>query len=84
MRRPANAGRFPSGPMISYATGHTMNAQSFQMTVTPDLIGHDIIAVIPEDFRLQSGQQLEQSEVIARVYGPKGAPVVVAAGGPSP
>jgi homoserine O-acetyltransferase len=58
-----------------------MNAQSFFDTTAPDLIGHDIIAMIPADFRLQSGQQLEQSDVIARVYGPKGAPVVVAAGG---
>ena len=58
-----------------------MNAQSFHTPAAPDLIGHDVIAVLPEDFRLQSGQQLEQTEVIARLYGPKGAPVVVAAGG---
>ncbi len=49
--------------------------------IAPDLIGTDIIALIPDDFRLQSGQKLEQSEVIGRVYGPKGAPVVIAAGG---
>ena len=58
-----------------------MNAQSFTEFSKPDLIGHDIIALIPEDFRLDSGQQLEQTEVIARVYGPQNAPVVVAAGG---
>lgn len=60
-----------------------MNAQSFEPSLsnTPDLIGHDILAVIPDDFRLESGQQLEQTEVIARVYGPKNGPVVVAAGG---
>jgi len=47
----------------------------------PDLIGTDIRADIPAGFCLQSGQQLEQKDVVARLYGPKGAPVVVAAGG---
>lgn len=47
----------------------------------PDLVGTDITAVIPADFRLHSGQKLEQTEVVARLYGPANAPVVVAAGG---
>ncbi|MDI7775000.1 homoserine O-succinyltransferase [Asticcacaulis sp. EMRT-3] len=47
----------------------------------PDLIGTDITAPIPADFRLQSGQTLEQTDVVARLYGPKDAPVIVAAGG---
>ncbi|MGA9659259.1 MAG: homoserine O-succinyltransferase [Asticcacaulis sp.] len=47
----------------------------------PDLIGTDIIASIPADFRLQGGMKLEQSDVVARLYGPASAPVVVAAGG---
>ncbi len=55
-----------------------MNAPALN---TPDLIGTDITAVIPADFRLQSGQQLEQTDVVARLYGPAHAPVVVAAGG---
>jgi homoserine O-acetyltransferase len=47
----------------------------------PDLTGTDITAVLPADFRLQSGQRLEQKDVVARLYGPKDGPVVVAAGG---
>jgi homoserine O-acetyltransferase len=58
-------------------TGHTMNALNF---TAPDLIGTDITAPLPADFRLQSGMKLEQ-DVVARLYGPKDAPVVVAAGG---
>ena len=66
-----------------------MNAQSPFKTADlsapvlakPDLSGHDIVAPIPADFRLQSGEKLEQADVIARVYGPANAPVVVAAGG---
>ncbi len=55
-----------------------MNAQNLNV---PDLIGTDIIAPLPADFRLQSGMTLEQADVVARLYGPKDAPVVVAAGG---
>jgi homoserine O-acetyltransferase len=55
-----------------------MNALTF---TAPDLIGTDIIVPIPADFRLQSGMKLEQTDVVARLYGPKDAPVVVAAGG---
>jgi homoserine O-acetyltransferase len=55
-----------------------MNAINF---TAPDLIGTDITASIPADFRLQSGMKLEQADVVARLYGPKDAPVVVAAGG---
>lgn len=55
-----------------------MNAINF---TAPDLIGTDIRTPIPADFRLQSGMKLEQTDVVARLYGPKDAPVVVAAGG---
>lgn len=57
-----------------------MNAINFEFA-KPDLVGTDIVAVIPEDFRLQSGEMLEQKDVVARVYGPANAPMVVAAGG---
>lgn len=55
-----------------------MNAHTF---LAPDLTGTDVVAVIPDDFRLQSGQSLDQGDVVARVYGPKDGPVVIAAGG---
>ncbi|MBP2160779.1 MULTISPECIES: homoserine O-succinyltransferase [Asticcacaulis] len=57
-----------------------MNAINFEFA-KPDLVGTDIIAALPDDFRLQSGDRLEQKTVVARVYGPANAPVVVAAGG---
>jgi homoserine O-acetyltransferase/O-succinyltransferase len=57
-----------------------MNAINFEFA-KPDLSGTDILATIPGDFRLQSGDMLEQKTVVARVYGPANAPVVVAAGG---
>lgn len=47
----------------------------------PDLTGTDIRVDIPEDFRLQGGQKLEQTDVVARLYGPPDADLVVAAGG---
>ena len=55
-----------------------MNMQNLNL---PDLTGTDITAVLPADFRLDSGQTLAQNDVVARLYGPKDAPVVVAAGG---
>ena len=60
-----------------------MNAISFDTSDldAPDLVGTDITAILPADFRLQSGQKLAQNDVVARMYGPKNAPVVVAAGG---
>ena len=58
-----------------------MNALNFTEFSKPDLIGTDIVATIPDDFRLQSGDRLEQKTVVARVYGPENAPTVVAAGG---
>jgi homoserine O-acetyltransferase len=58
-----------------------MNALTFTEFSKPDLIGTDITAPIPDDFLLQSGEMLEQKDVVARVYGPENAPVVVAAGG---
>ncbi|ESQ82657.1 alpha/beta hydrolase [Asticcacaulis sp. AC466] len=59
----------------------TLPPQAFDPSTAPDLIGTDIIVALPTDFRLQSGMKLEQTDVVARLYGPKDAPVVVAAGG---
>ena len=56
-----------------------MNAHTF--ITTPDLVGTDITAALPAGFRLDSGQTLDQNDVVARVYGPANAPMVVAAGG---
>jgi homoserine O-acetyltransferase/O-succinyltransferase len=47
----------------------------------PNLKGSDVCVPIPDIFRLQSGQRLEQKDVIARLYGPEDARLVVAAGG---
>jgi len=41
----------------------------------------DVLAPIPDDFRLESGERLGQSVVRARLHGPEGAPVVIVAGG---
>ena len=41
----------------------------------------DIIAPIPADFRVQSGERLGQTSVVARLHGRAGAPLVVVAGG---
>jgi homoserine O-acetyltransferase/O-succinyltransferase len=54
---------------------------SHPVLVEPDLDGTDITAAIPADFRLASGQKLAQAHIIGRLYGPGGAPVVVALGG---
>ncbi len=42
---------------------------------------NDIIIDIPADFRLQSGQRLGQTQLVGRLHGRDGAPVVVVAGG---
>lgn len=41
----------------------------------------DIAVDIPADFRLQSGQKLNQTTVTGRLHGREGAPLVVVAGG---
>ena len=43
--------------------------------------GRDVRAPIPEDFRLESGERLAASEVVGRLHGPAGGPLVVVAGG---
>jgi homoserine O-acetyltransferase len=58
-----------------------MNSLTQTVLDTPDLVGTDIIVAIPDDFALASGQKLAQKTVIARTYGPKNAPLVIAAGG---
>lgn len=43
--------------------------------------GHDVRAIIPIDFRLESGQRLAAAEVVGRLHGPRKGPLVVVAGG---
>lgn len=43
--------------------------------------GRDVRAVIPEDFRLESGERLAATEVVGRMHGPDRGPLVVVAGG---
>jgi homoserine O-acetyltransferase len=43
--------------------------------------GRDVRAVIPEDFRLESGERLAAGEVTGRLHGPDRGPLVVVAGG---
>lgn len=43
--------------------------------------GRDVRAVIPEDFRLASGERLAADEVVGRLHGPDRGPLVVVAGG---
>ncbi|MDP3802958.1 homoserine O-succinyltransferase [Brevundimonas sp.] len=43
--------------------------------------GRDVRAVIPEEFRLDSGERLAASEIVGRLYGPDQGPLVVVAGG---
>ncbi|KDP92715.1 alpha/beta hydrolase, partial [Brevundimonas sp. EAKA] len=41
----------------------------------------DVIVSIPADFRLASGEKLNQPNIVGRIHGRAGAPVVVVAGG---
>ena len=41
----------------------------------------DVIVPLPADFRLASGEKLNQPNVVGRIHGRAGAPVVVVAGG---
>lgn len=43
--------------------------------------GRDVVADIPADFRLESGERLGQRRLVGRLVGTAGAPVVVVAGG---
>ncbi|GAA0611071.1 homoserine O-succinyltransferase [Brevundimonas kwangchunensis] len=43
--------------------------------------GVDVRAALSADFRLQSGEALAATEVVGRIYGVAGAPLVVVAGG---
>ncbi|MDQ3124967.1 MAG: homoserine O-succinyltransferase [Pseudomonadota bacterium] len=43
--------------------------------------GRDVRAVIPDDFRLESGQRLAAPGVVGRLHGPDHGPLVVVAGG---
>jgi len=43
--------------------------------------GRDVRAVIPEGFRLESGERLAAGAVVGRLHGPERGPLVVVAGG---
>ena len=43
--------------------------------------GRDVRAVIPDNFRLESGERLAAPEVVGRLLGPERGPLVVVAGG---
>ena len=43
--------------------------------------GRDVCALIPETFRLESGERLTAAEVVGRLHGPDEGPLVVVAGG---
>ncbi len=43
--------------------------------------GRDVRAVIPDDFRLESGQRLAATEVVGRLHGPEQGPLVLVGGG---
>ena len=43
--------------------------------------GRDVRAIIPEDFRLESGQRLAAGEITGRLHGPEHGPLVFVAGG---
>lgn len=45
------------------------------------LDARDVVAAIPADFRLESGDRLEARQVVGRIHGPADAPLVVVAGG---
>lgn len=46
-----------------------------------DAPGRDVHAPIPADFRLESGQRLTATQVVGRIHGRDGGPLVVVAGG---
>ncbi|MDI1325615.1 MAG: homoserine O-succinyltransferase [Brevundimonas sp.] len=48
---------------------------------TEDTPGRDVHALIPADFRLESGQRLAATQVVGRIHGLDGGPLVVVAGG---
>ena len=43
--------------------------------------GRDVRAVLPDNFRLESGQGLAAGEIVGRLYGPEQGPLVFVAGG---
>lgn len=43
--------------------------------------GIDVRAALPADFRLESGEALAATEVVGRIHGAAGAPLVIVAGG---
>ncbi|GAA0645136.1 homoserine O-succinyltransferase MetX [Brevundimonas lenta] len=43
--------------------------------------GRDVVALIPEDFRLESGERLAATTLAGRLHGPEHGPLVVVAGG---
>lgn len=61
------------------ASTHNLTAgQDWPVDEAP---GADVRAVLPAGFRLASGEALAATEVVGRIYGAAGAPLVVVAGG---
>ena len=56
----------------------TSTGQNWPIDEAP---GRDVRAVIPENFRLESGERLDAAEVVGRLHGPASGPLVVVAGG---
>ncbi|WP_332639676.1 homoserine O-succinyltransferase MetX [Brevundimonas sp.] len=51
--------------------------------ILEETVGRDVHAIIPNDFRLESGQRLIATQVVGRLHGPDNGPLVVVAGGVS-
>lgn len=60
------------------STQHITAGQDWPVDEAP---GADVRAVLPAGFRLASGEALAATEVVGRIYGAAGAPLVVVAGG---
>lgn len=49
--------------------------------IIDEAAGQDVRAVLPEEFRLESGQRLAATQIVGRRHGPGHGPLVVVAGG---
>jgi homoserine O-acetyltransferase/O-succinyltransferase len=56
----------------------TVASHDWQIDAAP---GRDVVVPLPEDFRLESGQNLTEAAVTARLHGPERGPLIVVAGG---
>lgn len=79
-----------AGPEMRKTTMSLALAQDLETDCPPASAGSarsrpaeavDVRVAIPADFRLESGERLAQAELVGRLHGPEGAPVVAVAGG---